>query len=190
MPDLTQLAQLCDDLAGEPVLVVGSPPADARDLDLLVRPSAVAALEAGLAEAGLAGVAGTWARFADCRAEVVDLLPAYQWGLPPAVVDDLFAAARPLCPYRRLMQPAPHHTLLIVAWRTGGDPSLLTTRRYARIERALQDDPNAWEAARAAAAAWSLVDAVNELEQRWAGAAPADQPAPAPEDQRADRPRT
>ena len=56
-------------------------------------------------------------RFAQCTAEPVDVVPAGEWGLPPAEEEALFAEARTLEGLERLARPAPHHALLILARR-------------------------------------------------------------------------
>ena len=71
-----------DSLASGPVLVFGSLPPEGRDLDLLVRPAEERALAEGLGREGFVRDGRLFARFRDCSAEVVELVPAADWRLP------------------------------------------------------------------------------------------------------------
>jgi hypothetical protein len=81
-------------------------------------------------------------------------VPASSWGLPPAELEALFAEARAVEGCAKLVSPAPHHVLLILARLTGCGP--LSEKRRARLEAAVAEDPGAWERARQAAPAWRL----------------------------------
>jgi thymidylate kinase len=156
------------------VLVFGSAPPAGRDLDLLVRPAERAAAEAALTAAGFDRRGEQWVRFASCRAEPVDLVPAAEWRLPPGEERALFEQALPLEGLERLVRPAPHHALLILARRLAEEGELSDKRR-ARLARAVAEDPEAWERAREHAVAWGAHAELAALEAAQAGDAP---PAP------------
>jgi thymidylate kinase len=69
-------------------------------------------------------------------------------------LDELFTQATPLPSLERVCAPAPHHELLILARRLGRSPGPLSEKHAARIDSALQLDPDAWEKAAAIAAHW------------------------------------
>ena len=182
----------------EPALVIGSPPPHGHDLDLLVRPAEERALGSILASAGfvcqkVAPFRGypegfsIWARFRDCDADVVDAIPVGNLGLPGDEVERLFAEARPLGGFARLVRPAPHHVLLILAHdfldpADGRQP--LPAGRHERVARALAEDRAAWGRARALALAWGSRERLVRLETAFSldnGAAaktPRSEPAP------------
>ncbi len=154
-----ETADLVDAATPGPVLVFGSPPPAGRDLDLLVRTGEEAALAEALAREGFEQRGVEWVRFAGCSAEAVDLVPAAAWGLPAAELEALFAEATPVEGYRRIVEPSPHHQLLILA-RIG-----YRTKRRARLERA-EAAPGAWFEARQRAAAWGLAAELDALALR------------------------
>jgi thymidylate kinase len=158
-------AQLVDQVLPSRALLYGSLPPDGRDLDLLIRPSEEAAVEAALTAAGFLRRGAMWARFAHCGVDLVELTSATAWSLPPAELDALFAKARQLDGLSRLVRPAPHHTLLILARRVAREGRGLDAQRGARLARALQEDPQAWEEARACAPAWGAEGALRNLEK-------------------------
>jgi hypothetical protein len=183
----------------KPALVIGSPPPHGHDLDLLVRPAEERALGSILVSAGfvcqkVAPFRGypegfrIWARFRDCDADVVDAIPVGNLGLPGEEVERLFAEARPLRGFARLVRPAPHHVLLILAHdfldpADGRRP--LPAGRHERVRRALAEDRAAWGRARALAHAWGSRQRLVRLETAFSldhlGAAktPRSEPAPA-----------
>lgn len=163
------LSTLVDRSVRDAVLVFGSPPPGGRDLDLLVRPAEERALAGALAEAGLARRGGEWVRFADCTAEAVELVPAADWGLPAGELEDLLNRARALAGFEHLVEPAPDHQLLILARRVVGRPPRLGAGRRARVQRAVAEDPHAWERARARAAAWGAEEDLRRLREALAG---------------------
>ena len=150
-------------LAPERVLVAGSLPSPASDLDLLVRPGDAKPIERGLAEAGFEGRDGVWARF-ETR-EVVDLTDAGAWRLDSPETEALFAEAAPIEPRGRVCRPAPHHTLLILARRAMRDGAVLLDKRAERIELELELDPAAFARARERAAAWGAERSLAALER-------------------------
>ena len=153
-----------------PALVYGSLPPEGRDLDLLVRPEDAEAAEEATMAAGFLRRGDIWVRFAECTATVVELTPAGDWRLPAAELDALFADARPLDGLHRMMRPAPHHALLILArrvWREGGR---LDPKRRSRVDAALREDPGAWQRAGAHAGAWNAEPALRRLADAHHGA--------------------
>lgn len=158
-------AEIVDSAASDRVLVFGSLPPEARDLDLLVRPADERALAERLASEGFVRRGREWARFRSCSAEAVELVPADRLGLAPDELDALFSEALPLAGFARLARPAPHHVLLLLARRLVGGEGRLDERRAARLERALAEAPDAWERAEARAPAWRAARALRALEQ-------------------------
>jgi len=146
--------EIVDASAPGPVLVFGSLPGAGRDLDLLVRDDDLDALGEVLRSEGFRNRGDEWVQFAGGSADAVDLVPASAWGLPAAELEALFVEARPVDDCARLVRPAPHHDLLILARLTGVGP--LSDKRRARLEDAVAADPRAWERARRAAPAWRL----------------------------------
>ena len=151
---MSTAAALVERAVGDRVLVFGSLPPRGRDLDLLARPSEQVCVQAALDEAGYERHGRTWVRFADCSASVVDVVPAADWALPCAELDRLFEEARPVSGFDRLVRPAPHHVLLILACRLAYADRRLDSARRARLEQALAEDPRAWATAEQRAAAW------------------------------------
>ena len=152
-------------LARDRVLVAGSLPSPDSDLDLLIRPGDRDVLEQGLAAAGFEGRDGVWVRFE--TGEVVDLTDAAAWRLDQATTESLFADAVPIEPLGRVCRPAPHHSLLILARRAMRDGAALLTKRSARITVELEEDPDAFEKARATAGAWGASQALEALERAY-----------------------
>jgi thymidylate kinase len=151
-----------DALAGGPVLVFGRPPPEGRDLDLLARPAEEKALAEGLLARGFTREGNRFVAFHGCSADVVELVPAADWGLPAAELDALIAAARPLDERTRLLQPAPAHALLILARKAAW--SGLDPRARDRLESILREQPGALEEARRLAPAWGAVPGLEALE--------------------------
>jgi len=165
---------LIDTLVRDRVLVFGSLPPRGRDLDLLARPPEETAIAAGLARSGFVRKGRTWARFAGCAAEVVEVVRATDWNLPPAETAALFAEAKPVDGAVHVVRPAPHHVLLIAARRLGGGPIRLDAKQRARLDAALAEDRGAWVEARRRATAWGADGQVAALESAYRrdGAAP------------------
>jgi thymidylate kinase len=150
------------------VLVFGSLPGAGRDLDLLVPDDALAGLREALTSEGFRNRSDEWVRFADGTAEAVDLVPASAWKLPAAELESLFADARPIDGFARLVRPAPHHALLVLARLTGTHGSLPEKRRR-RVAAAVAEDTEAWQKAREHAPAWKLTSELAHLEHGGAG---------------------
>lgn len=163
--DLTRLIDLA---TPEPILVIGSLPPAGRDLDLLVRPAAAAALAEALAGAGYHRVGRTWARFAECGAEVVELIAAQDFGLDTEQLDLLFGEAEPIAGLTHLARPAAHHRLLILANKLAAERELSAKRRDA----ATREDEDAWRLARETAPRWGAQAVLSDLERALRGNPP------------------
>lgn len=167
-----ELALLVDRAVLGPALVYGSPPPLGRDLDLCVREPERHALRSALPAAGFTETGRTWWRAAAGGGlEVVDLRTPADWGLPAAEVEALFAEALPIAGYARLVRPSPSHALLLLARRAAGRDGRLDERRRARLRAALDEDPQAWQAAGGRAPAWGARQALAVLRQAAEGAA-------------------
>ena len=145
------------------MLVFGSPPPEGRDLDLLVRPDEEAALKRWLREEGFVEHGGEWVRFRNCSVESLDVVPAAAWGLPDDALDRLFAEARPIDGFRRLVRPAPRHLVVMLAQRAVEGDGRLEGKKAARLERALAEDEDAWAGAEAEAPSWRAARALAAL---------------------------
>jgi thymidylate kinase len=150
------VAKLADRGARGRVVVSGSLPPDARDLDLVVLPDDEEAIAVRLREDGFQEHGGEWVRFRGCGAEAVDLIPAADWELPPDELESLFAEAVPLEGFERLARPAPHHLLLMLARRLVQGDGRLDAKRRKRVDAALAEDPGAWSAAGSHACRWGM----------------------------------
>lgn len=151
---IRESCEVVDATARGRVLVVGSPPPSGTDLDLLVRPGEEQALRAGLRDAGFLEGGKRFVRFGlGCGFEI-ELLAAEDWALPRSEMEALFAEATPLPGCSRLVEPAPHHQLLILATRLLGRGDPLSDRRKARIDRAVAEDPDSWKKAKERLSAW------------------------------------
>ncbi len=130
------------------MLVVGLLPPAGRDLDVLAWPDDRRAIAARLAAEGFRPRGRNWVRFARGSADVVDLAAAEAYGVPEDELREAFAEGIPLDGMHRLVRPAPHHALLILA-RLG-----MTAKCVGRLEQALAEDPRALARAEGAAAHW------------------------------------
>ena len=164
-----ELAKALDRVLERDVLVVGSPPPESRDLDLLARTHEEHAIASWLRDKGFANIGPEWVRFGAGSADVLDLISVAAFGLSEAAVEQLFADAEPLPELRHLRRPAPHHRLLMLSrWTIEGDGTLSDKRRE-RIAQALAEDPHAWEAAKTRAQAWHALHALAALEYAYVG---------------------
>jgi thymidylate kinase len=173
LPALEDIAHLVDAAVSSRALVFGSVPPAGRDVDLLLRPAEHEAATAGLAAAGLDRHGDSWAVFANCSALVVDLVRSAEWALPHAEEEALFAEALPLEGFERLVRPAPHHALLILARRLVRGRGGLAGSRRERVEQAVAEDADAWLGARERAPAWGATTALALLERVAGGGAEA-----------------
>ena len=162
---LLDTARLVDAAAGDRMLVIGSPPPEGRDLDLLARDPELRVVEAALDEAGFLRRGLHAVRFADGNVAVVELTPARHWRLSDEETDALFADARPLPGFERLVYPSAHHLLLMLAFDLVAEGSLREKHRR-RIDAALEEEPDAWARARGRAGAWGGEEQLDVLE-RW-----------------------
>ncbi|HEV3228153.1 MAG TPA: hypothetical protein VGY97_01665, partial [Solirubrobacteraceae bacterium] len=154
---------IADRAASDRALVFGSLPGQGRDLDLLVRSPEHGAIGEALARGGFERERDEWVRFAECSVEVVELVPAARWHLPDAELGALFDDAVAIDGFERLVRPAAHHALLILARRLAGGDGRLDAKRRARLETVLRDDASAWEAAGRRADAWGAGLALEQL---------------------------
>src|SRR5437588_9953201 len=163
MSGVKEAARLADEAASGRVVISGSLPPDARDIDLVARADDAQRIAEALRSAGFQQHGGEWVRFHSCTAEAVDLIPATDWELPAEEIDRLFADAVPVDGYERLTRPAPADLLLMLARRLIGGDGRLDAKRRARVEAALLERPDAWSAAEAAAPRWGLALALHGL---------------------------
>ena len=139
-----------------PLLVVGSLPDQARDLDLMVRDEHRTELEQALRQAGFHRQGTEWSAdpATDLAGAVVDLLGALDVGVPAAELDRMETAADAIPGLRHLLRPAPDAALLLLAVQRGGS-GRLDARRRQRIADALATDPDAFDRAAEVAPRWS-----------------------------------
>jgi thymidylate kinase len=152
------------------VLVYGSLPPHARDLDLLAQPDEEGVVSRALAEAGLIGSGGRFAAFGGCSAFGVELASVTSWRIPRAEAEALFAASLAVEGRERIRRPSPAHGLLILARRLAWSGGSLAEKLRPRVAAVLAEDPDAWSAAAARAASWGLVDALAALREVHEGA--------------------
>jgi hypothetical protein len=158
---MTELLHSIDAAIGDRVLVYGSLPPAGRDLDLLVRSREETGLAASFRAGGFRPWGRSWVRFEGCSASVVELIPVASLRLGPDETADLFAQSTPLPGTERVVEPAPHHALLILARRLARDT--LQPKHRKRIDRELERDPEAWRKARYAATAWEAGASLERL---------------------------
>ncbi len=147
---MENVSLLVDSAATGRVLVVGSLPPGGRDLDLLARVDDRAAISARLAAEGFRNRGNDWVRFTGCSASAVDLLPAEAYPVPERQLQSLFDEALPIDGLARLVRPAPHHALLILAGLG------MTEKRQDRLQAALAEDPDARAKAERLAREWGV----------------------------------
>lgn len=162
------VTKIVDDAIERPVLVFGSLPPGARDLDLLARPQDRAALEETLRTTGFENQGHAWVRFEGTAVEVIDVVPSDEWALPDHELDAVFDRAIVLGGSKNLVRPAPHHVLLILARRSIRDERMADKWR-ARLEEALREEPAAWALAMQAAEGWGARRAISALRDAYEG---------------------
>ena len=148
-----EIANALDAVLGRAVLVFGSIPPQARDLDLLARQPEKAAIEDRLRELGFERSGAEWARFANGTAQGVDVVFAEEWGLPPTEARALFEESIALDGCKNLSRPGPHHAALILARRVVRSGHLDEKRRK-RLDAAIAEEPRLWERATHRAPLW------------------------------------
>ncbi len=159
---LGTVAALVDAVAGGPLLVIGSLPPHGRDLDLAATPEDEGSLRGALADAGFVRHGDQHVRFTGGSAQVVEVSVVEDWGLAPSEVEQVRASALPLPGASRLVRPAPHHAVLLLAEQTAAS-GRLTRGRRERLAGALAQDPAAWDRAATAARAWRCRGALRVL---------------------------
>lgn len=162
---VSEIVQRIDATVRAPVLVLGTYPPSGRDLELLVRPRDLDTIGAHLTAEGFWRRGLEWARFFECSAYAVELVPAERLCLPGSELSLLFSEARRIegpLNFSHLVRPAPHHALLLQARRLVRD-GVLAPKRRPRVQRALEEDPRAWEAAAERAPQWGLRHALGLL---------------------------
>jgi thymidylate kinase len=147
------------------VLVYGSLPPHARDLDLLTQPDEEGVVSRALEEAGLIGSGGRFAAFGGCSAFGVELASVTSWRIPRGEAEALFAESLAVDGLERIRRPSPAHALLILARRLAWSGGSLVGKLRPRVGAVLAEDPDAWSAAAARAASWGLVDALAALRE-------------------------
>jgi thymidylate kinase len=166
-----ELARAIDAILSSRVIVTSKRFPAAGDLDLLCRPPERAQISGLLSNAGFIrsprGMSGRvwtdqWARFSGWRIDMVDLNPAERWGLTPSALERLFDEAHPVSPLESIARPSPHHRLLLAARRFTRD-GRLSQSSQAGIDRALQEDPDAWARASSHAGEWGCTTALRLL---------------------------
>ena len=165
----SQIAQLIDRSIEHRVLVFGSLPGEGRDLDLLVRSAERAAIESALERERFIQRGGCWAAFGEGTAYGVEIVSAETWRLPSAELDALFGEASPVDPLVRIVRPAPHHQLLVLARRVVWARGRLDEKLRARLDRALVEDSQAWQTAAERAPLWEAGHALRLLRQLHGG---------------------
>lgn len=163
--------ELVDTVLREPALVFGSVPPAARDLDLLLRDGSIEEVAAALEAVGFVRKGDELALFRDCTAYAVELCSGADWRLPPGELEALFAEARPVEGTSRLLQPSPHHVLLVLARRFACGLGRLGDKH---LRRAAVIPEESWAAARTRAAAWGVERELVTLERAVRG----DEPLP------------
>jgi thymidylate kinase len=178
--DAVATAHVVDARLDGRALILGTLPPEGRDLDLVVRrPERETARSALAADGFIPRGPGLtprrrWVeqlvRFRNGSAFSVDLNPAERWGMSRKELEALFAEARPVDGMDKIARPAPHHMLLLVARKVCRSGGHLDAKRRRRVERALAEDPRAWETARERAPMWGLGPALELLESVYGGA--------------------
>jgi len=164
--------EIIDRAAEEPVLVFGSLPPEARDIDVLARDEAEGRIASALTTGGFIRARHHFVRFHSCTADAVDLIGARTWNLTPASLDDLFKAAVPIDGWQHLRRPAPPHALLILARRLVRSTYPLPPKHITKVQRAVEEDPDAWDIARSIAPEWNTIAALSQLRSLVTGIRP------------------
>ncbi len=180
---IAQLAAEIDGVVDAPVLVIGSAPPGARDLDLLAREHQFSRISSHLDGSGFVPWRSTWARFEPGAVLAVELFRADEWDLgSDGAHDALFTGASPLPGLEHLARPAPHVVLVLVARSLLRRRGRLAPSGRRRAVEASEAGAGTWDDARdlarrlglsgalemlgralARPAAWSLRQRVSEL---------------------------
>lgn len=172
----TEIAEAIDAAVTDRVLVVGSPPPKGRDLDLLTWGQPYDDIVLWLNSAGFLRWRGSWARFDGTAPQRVDLSRADPW-FPEAIRPTLLQDAEPIPGFRHLVRPGPATVLLVAARSVVTHRGGLTDKSRARVDRALEANPEAWNAAERHAPAAGLAGAVRLLRRVYEAGQPMAWPA-------------
>jgi thymidylate kinase len=156
--------RLINETVATPVLITGSLPPHGRDVDLLIREAEENAIESKLRENGFFRCRSHWMLFRNGSGCALELGRAESWHLPETELRALFAEARPVGELMNVLEPSPHHTLLILARKLGRRRTFLQPKHRRRIEAAVTKDPEAWKVARDRARDWDVEAALAALE--------------------------
>ena len=169
--DVESVVAAIDDALGERVIVTGSLPAMGGDLDLLVGDEQARRIPEVLAAHGFRPrgrsvppirlATQQWVRIEGCSAMAVDLNPVRRWGLTREEERALVAEATTISGFRHLARPSAHHAVLILARRLA--TGTLPRQRLAKLARAVEEDPLAWQRAQERAGAWGVRTALPAL---------------------------
>jgi hypothetical protein len=168
-PDTLAVLTAIDSVAQGRVLLYGSLPPHGRDVDLLIMPSDWTAVASRLRADGFDGGAREWVRFRRCSVCAVELIPSEKAHLPTSELRALFADAIPFEGLRNVVEPAPHHALLILARKRVRQRPPLAAKDRTRIERALAADPEAWAKASNRSELWGARRALARLQSLYRG---------------------
>ena len=152
-----------DSIVQERVLVFGALPPRGRDVDLLVHSTDEAAIASKLRDEGFLEFEREWVLFTDCSVCKIDLVQTEAWNLPSGELEALFFEGRTLKSVSNIVEPSPHHTLLILA-RKLARHKRLDPKYRRRIDAALQEEPKAWQLAHGRATLWRASTALKSLE--------------------------
>ena len=160
---VAELARAISDAIRAPVLVIGSAPPDARDLDLLARAPEFSRIRALLESEGFRPWRSTWATFDSLPATSVELFRAESWALGREhSCEELFEGAEPLDGLRHLVRPASHVTLVLVAHSVLQRRGHLSPGARRRATAAVSED-RAWADAQVLARRLRLPGALEML---------------------------
>jgi thymidylate kinase len=164
----TRALELVDSVVRQRALIFGSLPPQGHDIDLLLEDEDADAVAARLSAQGLVSWQNEWLVVAEGSAAVLELARSSAWRLPPDELTRLFEEAEPLPGASRLVTPAPHHVLLILARRLARRRTQLAPKQRTRIAAALAAAPAAWEVADDRAKAWAAGAALARLQALYA----------------------
>ena len=164
---IAALAAEIDSAITAPVLVIGSLPPAAHDLDLVARAPEFSTISAHLADRGFLQWRFTWANFTADGAYAVELFQADAWGLgPKRNGDELFAGAIPIPGLQHLVRPAPHVALVMIAHSMARRRGQLSRGALRRARVAASGGADAWESAEDLASRLQLSGALAMLRRR------------------------
>jgi thymidylate kinase len=157
-------ARAVDAVAKHPILVIGSAPPHGRDLDLVSMPADYARVSRRLVELDHVRRRSSWVRFDSAGVSAVGLFSSESLRLA-GHPHRLFENAVPVPGYRHLVRPAPHVVLLLAARGMVLRRGQLTAKARRRVERALDEEAEAWTRAQDVAAELGLTGPLHVLRQ-------------------------